>query len=54
MSKIPVDDILERLYTLRRRESVQHKIVLELYDMEIHHKISMPNEPKIEDTGEEE
>ena len=43
MSKIPFDDILESLYKLRIRESVQHQTVLELYDMEIHEKISMPN-----------
>ena len=43
MSKIPSDDILERLYKLRIRESDQLKTVLELYDMEIHQKISMLN-----------
>ena len=43
MSKIPSDDILESLYKLRIRESAQLKTVLELYDMEIHQKISMPN-----------
>ena len=42
MSKIPSDDVLESLYTLRMRESVQLKTVLELYDMGIHQKISMP------------
>ena len=46
MSKIPSDDILESLYKLRIRESVQLKTVLELYDMEIHQKISMPNYQK--------
>ena len=35
MSKIPSDDILESLYNLRIRESVQLKAVLELYEMEI-------------------
>ena len=54
MSKIPSDDILESLYKLRIRESAQLKTVLELYNMEIHHKISMPNYQKIEDNGEEE
>ena len=54
MSKIPSDDTLETLYKLRIRESAQLKTVLELYDMEIHHKISMPNYPKNEDKGEEE
>ena len=43
MTKIPSDDILESLYKLRIRESDQLKTVLELYDMEIHLKISMPS-----------
>ena len=43
MSKIPSDDILERLYKLRIRESAQLKTALEMYDMEIRQKISMPN-----------
>ena len=43
MSKIPSDDVLESLYKLRIRESAQLKTVLDLYDMEIHQKISMPN-----------
>ena len=43
MSKIPSDDILESLYKLRIRESAQLKTVLELYDMKIHQKISVPN-----------
>ena len=42
MSKIPSDDILESLYTLRIRESAQLKTLLELYDMEIHQTISVP------------
>ena len=37
------DDVLESLYKLRIRESDQLKTVLELYDMEIHQKMSMPN-----------
>ena len=37
------DEVLECLYKLRLRESDQLKTVLELYDMEIHQKISMPN-----------
>ena len=49
MSKIPSDDVLESLYKLRIRESARLKTVLELYDMEIHKKISMPNYQKIED-----
>ena len=47
MSKIPSDDILESLYKLKIREPVQLKIVLELYDMEIHQKMSMPNYQKL-------
>ena len=43
MTKIPTDDILESLYKLRIRESTQLETVLELYDMEIHQKILMPN-----------
>ena len=43
MSKIPSDNILESLYKLRIRESVQLKTVLDLYEMEIHQKISVPN-----------
>ena len=43
MTKIPSDDILGSLYKLRIRESAQLKTVLELHDMEIHQKISMPN-----------
>ena len=45
--KIPSDDVPESLYTLRIRESDQLKTVLELYDMEIHQKISMPNYQKL-------
>ena len=47
MTKIPSDDILESLYKLRIRESDQLKTALELYDMEIHQKISMPNYQKL-------
>ena len=48
MSKIPSDSILESLYKLMRiRESAQLKTVLELYHMEIHQKISMPNYQKL-------
>ena len=50
MSKIPSDDILESLYKLRIRESDQFKTELELYDMEIHQKISMPNYQKLKTT----
>ena len=47
MSKIPSDDVLESLYKLRIRESDQLRTVLELYDMESHQKISMPNYEKL-------
>ena len=47
MTQIPSDDILESLYKLRMRESEKLKTVLELYDMEIHQKISMPNYQKL-------
>ena len=43
MSKIPSDSVLESLYKMRIRESEQLKTVLELYEMEVHQKISMPN-----------
>ena len=45
--KIPSDDVLESLYKFRMRESAQLKTVLELYDMEIHEKISVPNYQKL-------
>ena len=38
MTKIPPDDILERLYKLRIRGSEKLKTVLELYDLETHQK----------------
>ena len=41
------DDVLESLYKLRVRASDQVKTVLELYDMEIHHEISMLNNHKL-------
>ena len=43
MTKIPSDEILESLYTLRIRESEKLKTVLELYDMEIHQKKAGPD-----------
>ena len=46
MTKIPDEDILESLYELRIRECVQLKTELELYDFEIHQKISMPEYQK--------
>ena len=47
MSQIPSNDILESLYKLMIPESDQVKTVLELYDMEIHQKISVPNYQKL-------
>ena len=47
MTKIPPDDVPESLHTLKVREFDQLKTVLELYDMEIQHKISMPNFQKL-------
>ena len=38
MTEIPLDDILERLFKLRIRESEKLKTVLELYDLENHQK----------------
>ena len=43
MTKIPPDDILEKLYKLRIRESDKLKTVLELYDLEIHQKKAGPD-----------
>ena len=39
---------------MRIRESDELKTVLELYDLEIHQKVPMPNYQKIEDHGEKE
>ena len=39
LTKIPHDDILQRLYKLRIRESEKQKTVFELYDLEIHPKM---------------
>ena len=43
MTKTPSDDILEELYKLRIQESEKLKIVLELYNMEIHQKKAGPD-----------
>ena len=43
MTQIPSDDILEGWYKLRIRESEKLKTVLELYNMEIHHKKAGPD-----------
>ena len=47
MTKIPSDDVLESLYKLTIREFDLLKTVSELYEMEIHQKISMPNYQKL-------
>ena len=47
MTKIPPDDILESLYKLRTRESDQLRTVLQLYDMEIHQRISRLDHQKL-------
>ena len=43
MTKIQSDDILEGFYKLRIGESGKLKIVLELYDLEIHQKKAGPD-----------
>ena len=43
MTKIPSDDILEGLYKPRIRGSEKLKTVLELYNLEIHHKKAGPD-----------
>ena len=43
MTKIPSDDILEGFFKLRIQESEKLKTVLELYDLEIHHKKAGPD-----------
>ena len=43
MTKIHTDDVLESLYKLRILESDQLQTVLELYDLELHQKISKPD-----------
>ena len=47
MSKIPSVDVLVSLHKLRIRESAQLKTILDLYDMEIHQKISISNCQKL-------
>ena len=47
MSKVPTNDVLESLYKLRIHESDQLKTVLELYELEIHQKISKPDCQKL-------
>ena len=43
MTQIPSDDMLERLYKFRIRESEKLNTVLELYNMEIHQKKGGPD-----------
>ena len=43
MTKIPSDDTLDGLYKFRIRESEKLKTVLELYNVEIHHKKAGPD-----------
>ena len=43
MKTIPSNEILESLYKLRIRESDYSKSYLELLDMEMHQKTSVPN-----------
>ena len=47
MTKIPPDDILERLYTLKIREFQKLKTVLELYVLETHQKKLVPDYRKL-------
>ena len=47
VSKFSSDEILGSLYKLRIRESDHLKTALDLYDMEIHQKISDPNNQKL-------
>ena len=47
MTKIPSDEILESLCKLRIRESEKLKTVLELYDIEIRQKTSVPHNQKL-------
>ena len=49
MTKIPSGDILESLYKSRIRESEKLKTVLDLYEMEIHQKLSMLKEIEYDD-----
>ena len=43
MTKIPSDDIFEGLHKLRIQESEKLRTVLELYNLEIHHKKAGPD-----------
>ena len=48
--EIPSNDILEQLYKFRIRESDKLKTVLELYNMEIHHKKAGFDYPRLKTT----
>ena len=47
-TKIPHDDIFPGLYKLRMRESEKLKTVLELYDLQTHHKKLGPDYHRLE------
>ena len=47
MTQIPSDDILESLYKVRIRVFEKLKIVLELYNMEIHQKKAGPDNHRL-------
>ena len=53
MSKIPYDEILESLYKLRIRESVNSKPYWNCTAWRFHQRISVPNY-QVENNGEEE
>ena len=54
MRNLPTDDVLESLYKLRIRESVNSKTVLELFaHLKLIKMISKPDCQKVEDHGEE-
>ena len=50
MTKIPLDDIMEGLYKLRIRASEKLRTVLELDDLEVHHKKIGPDYHRLETT----
>ena len=54
MSRIPTDDVLESLYKIRIRGSAQPTTVLELYGLEIHHKVSKLDYQKLKTMHGEE
>ena len=54
MTKIQHDDIFERLYKLRIRESEKLKTVLELYDLETHEKKLGPDYHRVKRSIEQD